>query len=571
MTTKETKHLLDQPAFSRSFESLPNELIQEVLLQLPINDRLLATSLTAKSFATFLVHSPLFARKHFKHSFSSSRSSCIWCFLHSNGIKRLPQKQISHWDTLPKTYRVAIYKELLSSETCACPTGPRVDARYWALGHETAFVVMNQLLTSPFPSFDPSCNKSRAIRWSALNFDVDTVKLLLKDPRVDPTLCDNEAILSCALNHPLAPSLLSVLLADPRIDPAAIDHLLLRNFSDRGNDGLVCLLLQDFRMKTVLLENQDLLELVLTNGGIAVWKLVLFSSGRMDVVVLRQQVYDKIEHGSQSLDAIIELVIQDGRIDLSEDDCLALQIAVENRRGGVIRLLLADPRINPSALENEAVRIASRIGMVEGVRILMSDPRVDPSAMNNEAIRIASKEGHVDVVRLLLMDARVNSAARENEAIRNAAANGHASVVKLLLLDPRVDPLAGKESALMVASRKNHLSVLDIITIDRRVVPILHRNEAFINATRNQETIQNTRHLVSPQHARPLSHQAVFEKTLMRFLAGNEKEQSDIDSPEGKLIYKCLQLFGILEIDPIRNPGLAFQCICHNWNQLMLI
>ncbi|KAJ3009680.1 UNVERIFIED_CONTAM: hypothetical protein HDU68_002545, partial [Siphonaria sp. JEL0065] len=525
-------------------------------------------SIASKQFTPFLIHSPVFAKKHFKTAFRNSCLPCIWCFLHQNNIKRHPDSSTpSIWDSIPQTYRIFIYKEILISNTCKCPTGARVDARYWALGHKTALKVMNQLLTSPFPSFDPSMYKSRAIRWAALNFNVETVELLLRDPRVDPSECDNEAILSCALSHVRSRELLMVLLGDERVDPKAIDHLLLRNYSTRGNDALICVLLRDERMKNVLHEGDEILEMVLTNGGVSVWKLCLSSSSRIDVNVLRQQVYDKIEAGSIGLDSILEVVIQDGRINLAEDDCFALQLAVENRRGGVLRLLLGDPRVDPSVVENEAVRIASKIGMVEGVRMLLSDPRVDPSALDNEAIRLAAKEGHADVVRLLLMDPRVNSAACGNQAIREAAALGRAAVVALLLLDPRVDPLAGPESALSLACKNHHAEVLDVLVTDRRVAPRLNRSEAFAIARQEFPAIAQNANPAS-MSKRILSQQQVFEQCIFQFLDTNDTN-ADGDAFEQQVIDKIMSLWRVLGINPVRDPGLAFQCLFNNWNQLV--
>jgi len=42
------------------------------------------------------------------------------------------------------------------------------------------------------------------------------------------------------------------------------------------------------------------------------------------------------------------------------------------------------------------------------VKLLLQDERVDPSDNNNWAIQMASKNGHIEVVKLLLQDKRVS-------------------------------------------------------------------------------------------------------------------------------------------------------------------
>ena len=50
--------------------------------------------------------------------------------------------------------------------------------------------------------------------------------------------------------------------------------------------------------------------------------------------------------------------------------------------------------------------MASLNGYVEIVKLLLQDPRVDPSDENNLAIRLASFYGYIEVVKLLSQDPR---------------------------------------------------------------------------------------------------------------------------------------------------------------------
>ena len=138
-----------------------------------------------------------------------------------------------------------------------------------------------------------------------------------------------------------------------------------------------------------------------------------------------------------NLTFVTELLLNDPRVDPSDDNNYAIEDASFTGHTEVVKLLLADPRVNPAAADNYAIRWASQNGHADVVALLLADPRLDPAALNY-AIRGASQEGHADVVKLLLNDPRVDPAVANNYAIRFASENGHAAVVKLLLADPRV-------------------------------------------------------------------------------------------------------------------------------------
>ena len=60
--------------------------------------------------------------------------------------------------------------------------------------------------------------------------------------------------------------------------------------------------------------------------------------------------------------------------------------------------------LDPSADDNYAIRAASENGHIAVVDRLLQDGRVDPSADDNHAIRMASHCGHIAVVDRLLQD-----------------------------------------------------------------------------------------------------------------------------------------------------------------------
>ena len=60
---------------------------------------------------------------------------------------------------------------------------------------------------------------------------------------------------------------------------------------------------------------------------------------------------------------------------------------------------------------------------MEIVELLLQDIRIDPSILNNQAIRFASENGHLSIVKLLLADSRVDPSDSNDQAIRLASEN----------------------------------------------------------------------------------------------------------------------------------------------------
>jgi ankyrin repeat protein len=137
---------------------------------------------------------------------------------------------------------------------------------------------------------------------------------------------------------------------------------------------------------------------------------------------------------------IVELLLNDSRVDPSDDNNQAIRKACCFGHYKIVELLLNDSRVDPSANYNEAIRKACCYGYFEIVKILLNDSRVDPSDDDNQAIRKACCYGDYEIVKLLLNDSRVDPSANYNEAIRKACCYGHYKIVELLLNDSRVDP-----------------------------------------------------------------------------------------------------------------------------------
>jgi ankyrin repeat protein len=169
------------------------------------------------------------------------------------------------------------------------------------------------------------------------------------------------------------------------------------------------------------------------------------------------------------------ILLNDSRVDPSNEDNQAIINASIQGHFEIVQLLLQDPRVDPSA--NEAIQIASEYGYFEIVRSLLQESRVDPSDQNNIAIQRAIQNGNSEVVRILLEDSRVNSNDQPNDweeedvvfnEIVHASECGYFEIVRLLLEDGRVDP-SDYNNAVVIAIENGHIEMAQLLVIDQRV------------------------------------------------------------------------------------------------------
>lgn len=166
---------------------------------------------------------------------------------------------------------------------------------------------------------------------------------------------------------------------------------------------------------------------------------------------------------------IVSLLLADGRADPNFEN-ESLRSSIEYGHPQVVKLLLNDPRVDPSSVDNEAIKIACAHGQIEIVKILLQDNRVDPSAQDNYCILIVCEENNIKLARLLLQDPRVDPSAHNNEAIYSSCYDGRLKIVKILLQDPRVDPSGDNNAALQGATENNHYEIVKLLLNDHRVV-----------------------------------------------------------------------------------------------------
>jgi hypothetical protein len=168
---------------------------------------------------------------------------------------------------------------------------------------------------------------------------------------------------------------------------------------------------------------------------------------------------------------LVDLMLQDERVDPSAGNNWAIQYASEKGYLDAVEQLLQDSRVDPSAHRNIAIRVASERGCLAIVDRLLQDPRVNPSAVFNYAIQLASGNGHLAVVDRLLQDPRVDPSVEDNVAIKWASHDGHLAVVDRLLQEPRVDPSANNNWAIRMAYKHHTQDVVNRLLQDPRVDP----------------------------------------------------------------------------------------------------
>ncbi|KAJ3031948.1 UNVERIFIED_CONTAM: hypothetical protein HDU68_010028 [Siphonaria sp. JEL0065] len=356
---------------------LPQELIQSILIRLPVeSNTLLSVALASKQlFGYTLLQDPLFARHHFLSTFKSSCPTpeypSIWEFLDS---KKLINQD---FQALPFHYKVAIYNEVLSA-----PRWDKVvddqepppkeldlfDNDRWQVDRETAFKIMKTLLESKF--FDINVHASRPFRWACRLGHESVVEMLLQRGLVDPSVDDNHAVECASFQGHLG--ILNLLLRDSRVDPTS------------HGDSCVIMAAQE---------------------------------GHLEVVVRLLQI-DAVNPGTNG--------------------SAALNLAVRYKHADVVECLLQDARVNPAGFEQEAIAAACLSGQADIVRMLLQDERVDPSMEDNYCLVVACENGFDDIVAILLQHPHVDPRVNGGEPLEHSVSKGHLGVVKVLLADSRV-------------------------------------------------------------------------------------------------------------------------------------
>ena len=119
---------------------------------------------------------------------------------------------------------------------------------------------------------DPSSNKNKSIEKASQNGHADVVRLLLADNRVNPADQDNEAIKNASENGHA--DVVRLLLADNRVNPADQDNEAIKRASEYGYADVVKLLLDDGRANPAASGNYPI-RIAAQKGYVEVVRLLL--------------------------------------------------------------------------------------------------------------------------------------------------------------------------------------------------------------------------------------------------------------------------------------------------------
>jgi ankyrin repeat protein len=251
---------------------------------------------------------------------------------------------------------------------------------------------------------DPDADSSAVMKWAETLQLGQVVTKLLKDQSNQQYRLDSlEFVLVWAVTSDCA-RLVKLLLTDPRIDPSVHRQFLIRRASQNGHAEVVKVLLADPRADPSA-ENQYAIEISSELGHVDVVKLLLADKRVDPSAGFQHPIRIASANGHAE---VVKVLLADSRVNPSTFDQSALRVASEPGHAEVVKLLLADKRVDPSAGDHDAICMASRNGSSQVVKLLLADPRVDPSAQHQYSIHWASSQGHAEVVKLLLADQRVD-------------------------------------------------------------------------------------------------------------------------------------------------------------------
>ena len=183
-------------------------------------------------------------------------------------------------------------------------------------------------------------------------------------------------------------------------------------------------------------------------------------------------------------DAVVKVLLLDGRTHPSADTNTALEFAIERGHGSIVDALIHDVRFDATAELGRGggrlLRIACLYGVLPIVSSLLSV--LDPAAGEGAALQAAAEAGSTAVVSLLLGDPRVDPSVDGCGALREAVRGGRLDVLPLLCGDPRVD-VAGCAGRLLASAVAGcSLPMLDALLAQPGVSPSAHRNVALRKA-----------------------------------------------------------------------------------------
>ncbi|CAK7994494.1 Hypothetical protein POVR1_LOCUS18 [uncultured virus] len=204
---------------------------------------------------------------------------------------------------------------------------------------------------------DPSINQDEALGLASENGDLQMVRILINDPRVNPGNNDNYALRNAI--HVGNLGVVNELLTVPTVDPTKgieIAH-------DLGLTELLEILLLDARSDPYI-----------------VWK---YRGRNLDQLPATSEVLRSAIEENDT-EAAKQLLARD---DVIPDDSMLI-VAIQKENNKLVELLLARNEISPSCNENLAVTMAQDLGFPQILRLLLESERLSTIGLSQSQYAI---------------------------------------------------------------------------------------------------------------------------------------------------------------------------------------
>lgn len=306
--------------------------------------------------------------------------------------------------------------------------------------------VVKKLLKDPRVS--PIDANSSTIRFICMIGELDLFEVIMNDPQM--TTEHASAALGFASKFGNL-DIVNRILGDIDLDSSAGYLKALSYATENGDLEMIERLFADERITDHVLSNSSFLGYARSRETVDRMLNFIDPSAGANIAI-----YTACQRGN--LEAV-ERLLEDERVDPSAHNNCALEIAIHKFHWKIVVQLLKDPRIG-GAVGNEVLVAAASYNRLEIVEILLDELKIDPSENYNLAIQVACTSGCLQIVNKLLEDKRVDPSDDQNQALRLTCARGHILVLERLLQDDRVDPSDVNNDALKKARSRDIVNLL---------------------------------------------------------------------------------------------------------------
>ncbi|KAJ3226443.1 hypothetical protein HDU81_007323 [Chytriomyces hyalinus] len=412
--------------------SLPQELLEQIVLQLNVDEHLAAVGWTCKRLAELVFrdvgHAWRHVQAHYKRSsqqeISESKSSSpyhscvsVWDAFELDEV----------WLWLPFNHTASIYALLAIRGELVYKlwARPRIQSQEFALRIVQFVVTQSQMMLL---HTDRVHLWGRVIEWAAGLGHLNVIEFV-------ETECGVKAV-DCNVN------VWGMAATNDQVE--VIKHLMEQHSGDEVTEDMTSAFL-----KAASQGNADIVHLMAGAVGNVAALLLAALHGQWNVVqvLLAENNFDPSHNDNYALKKaaerghtrVVELLLQTDGVDPTAGDNYALLWSVWNGHADVVKLLLAHPAVNPNMItEHDLIGRAVEKQYDDVLEVLIEDGRCNVTRDNSAAFRQAVEDGNVEGVVLLLRHADTDPNADNHFALKKASELGYIEIVERLLKDPRV-------------------------------------------------------------------------------------------------------------------------------------